>query len=540
MHLELALNQLKGFPSELLAARTYSSLAEICIKLSDPAKAQDYLKKAIEVGEKVDDDASLWRDYTLQAKLQINDGQGAEVKESLASALSHFRSPQAGAFSTPERLSFPSSREDLGEQLVAMVAKTGNGEQALLTAEQLKEESFNNEWHRRDGQVRAEDKDTYVDLTMTRAHLHAAEASDDPKNMVKDWQDWMVRFRTVVADNRPLARLIAPIPNTVQDVLKAVKRSNSTIMEYLVGADSSVVFSIDPSGRITATVLAVTRKQLQSQITALLATALSAQDAPKARPLLTALYNELVPNSLQNFLPKSPDSTIAVIPDGVLFNLPFAALVDPQGKYFIEQHTLTMASSVSMFLDSPPKYAGEFSMLVASSPNTANEANALTQANQGKMLTSPADLGALTEQSRGKSTVHFASNLQLLSNPLSSQLPVAGNDRARNVTASKLFATTLANDLVVLSGTTINTRDVQGSAVKLLSRGLNYAGARNVLMSLWFEPDADRTSELLEFYRNEQSGMTQAQSLRKAQMVALSRDPSPRSWAAFQLVGPGF
>jgi CHAT domain-containing protein len=45
---------------------------------------------------------------------------------------------------------------------------------------------------------------------------------------------------------------------------------------------------------------------------------------------------------------------------------------------------------------------------------------------------------------------------------------------------------------------------------------------------------------LIEFYKGKQEGLNQAQSLRKAQLLALSKDPSPKSWAAFQLLGPGF
>jgi CHAT domain-containing protein/tetratricopeptide (TPR) repeat protein len=550
MHLGFAFQLLKNFKSGLLEARTSSSLAEVYLKLSNPEKAQEFVKHAIEVGEKVSDDASLWRDYTLLAKMQINDGLINESKESIASALSHFRSPQAGAFQTPDRLEFVSSREDLGEQLVALLARNGNGEQALLTAEQLKEESFNNDWHRRGGQVKPDDRDIYTELTTQRAHLFAAEATDDPTAMLRDWKDWLGRFRALVADNKPLARLVAPVPTTVQEVLKAVKHSQNTLIEYLVGSDSSVAFTVEPNGRITATVLAVTRKQLEAQVTALFASPTgSVQESQKTRLLLQALYNELMPASLRNYLPKNADQMITIIPDGILFNLPFAALIDQQGRYLVEHYTMTLASSVGMFIDSPPRISEEFSMIVASAPNTSAgqaEASMITNALSGQRVTrlfgKDADLNSLQEQARGKSTVHLMNNMPMSSNPMSAVVPLVSNqdDAGRRVTASKLFASTLNNDLVVLSGTSINAKDVQGTAVKLFSRGLNYAGARNILMSLWTEPDPERTQELVEFYRNEQAGMSQAQSLRKAQLLALSRDPSPRSWAAFQLLGPGF
>ncbi len=78
-----------------------------------------------------------------------------------------------------------------------------------------------------------------------------------------------------------------------------------------------MAFTVEPSGRITATVLPVTRKQLQSQVTALLATSNNATDAQKAKTLLLALGNELIPQALRTYLPKNPEQTVAIIPDGI-------------------------------------------------------------------------------------------------------------------------------------------------------------------------------------------------------------------------------
>ncbi len=246
--LEAALGVLKKNPDPLFEARTYCALAEIYFKLADAANADRCVRKAIELGTAINDDASLWRDYVILAKLQLAQDEQGLAKDSLNSALSFFRSPQAGMFVSPERLSFPTSREDLGEQLVALAARTGMAEQALLVAEQLKEESFSNDWLKRGGEVKSEDRDVFTDLAVQRAHLHAAEASAEPSALVKDWQAWLLRFRTLVAQNRALARMISPVPNRMSDIVKAVQMSKSMFVEYVVGSDSSVVFTIDGSG----------------------------------------------------------------------------------------------------------------------------------------------------------------------------------------------------------------------------------------------------------------------------------------------------
>lgn len=546
-HLELALQMLKKAGDSQLQGRTYAGTAEVSLKLADIVAAEAFSKRAIETSERVSDDSALWREYTTLAQIQIQQQANPQIiKETLTSALSHFRSPQAGVFPTPDRLSFPSSREDLGQKLVAMLAKQGMGEQALLAAEQLKEESFASEWLRRFPQVKLEDRDIYNDLSTTRAHLHAAESSGSPDKLIKEWQNWLNRFRTLVGQNRTLARLIAPVPNTTQDIMRVIKNNHATIVEYLVGGDSSVVFTVDGTGRISATVLNVGRKQLQSQVSSLLAASTSpAQDATRERQILQALYNELLPQGVRNFLPKNADQMVVIIPDGVLFNLPFAALVDGQGHYLVEHNTLTMASSMGVFLDSPPRYTDDNSVVLTTNQG-GTENNMISSVFQPDQVTKldgrAVDIGAIQEQIRGKSIVHFSYHVPLSSNPMRAVLPFLPDkeDAGKKVTAESLFGISMPSDLIVWSNSSINAKDVQGNAVKVFTRGLNYAGARNVLMSLWVAPEPDRTNELVEFYRNKNMGLNQAQSLRKAQMLALSKDPSPRAWASFQLLGPGF
>ncbi len=553
-HLEQALGILKKSKDVLLQGRTLSSLAEVMLKLADAAQAETYLRQAIAISEKIKDDASLWRDYTLLARIQFTQDLIPNGKASLISALSYFRSPQAGVFPSPEQLSFPSTREDLGQRLVAMVAKQGMAEQALLAAEQLKEESFSNEWHRRGGLVKPGDRDVYTDLVTQRAHLHAAEINSTPDKLIAEWQAWLGRFRTLTAENKNLARMVAPVPNTVTDVMKAVQSRHATIVEYLVGVESTVVFTMDASGRISSTVLPVGSKRLQSQVAALLATPAADSDSTQSdqreRVILQALYNELLPASVRNFIPKNPDQMVVIIPDGILFNLPFAALVDGQGKFLVENNTLTMASSMGVFLDSPPRYTDDLSVVITSQANgtqsPGDESHMITQNLQPELVTrllgKDADIGAITEQARGKAVVHFTTNMPLSANPMRCIMPISAgkDDGYRKVTAERLFEMSIPSDLILMSATSVNAKDIQGNAVKVFSRGFNYAGVRNVMMSLWVEPEGARTHELIEFYKGKQEGLNQAQSLRKAQLLALSKDPSPRSWAAFQLLGPGF
>lgn len=540
------------FEDPVLECRTMFALGEVMLKLADTQVAQARLKDSVTLATRIQDDATLWRAYTLLAKIAQNETEPAvPVTELLKSALSHFRSPQAGVFPSPERLSYPTTRQDLGEQLVALLAKHKMSQEALIAAEQLKDELFIVEWNRRGGKVKPEDADIYNDLMTMRAHLHACEDGSPPSSLTKEWQKWIERFRQLVADNRRLARLIAPLPNSAEQILVSVRNNKATMIDYLVGANSSVVFTMDGTGRFSATVIPVGQARLKDQVNALV-NGMVKTDVPQGadpqageRFLLQTLYKELIPPAVSACLPANPEQMVVIVPDGVLYNLPFAALIDEKGKYLIERHTLTMAPSLGVFMDSPPRYTDDQSLVVASGAQGGDDM--FVQLFQPELVTrlvgKETPISSIQDSIRGKSVVHFSSKLPLHEkNPMDSVLPLmaAKEDGGKKVTADKLFGLSLPSDLMVWSGSSIYGKDIQGNAVKVFSCGLNYAGVRNVLMTLWSEPSGDRQAELVEFYKSKQAGLNQAQSLRRAQMLALSKDPSAKSWAAFQLLGPGF
>jgi len=551
-HLEGALTVLSKSAESVMPGRLQEAAAEVEFKSADLTGAEAKVTKAIALADKIKDDACLWRAQTLLAKIHLAQGNVEPAKEALKSALSYFRSPQAGDFPSADSLQFPTSREDMGDTIVSLMAGQGMTEDALLAAEQLKEEGFINEWLRRGGQVKPDDRDIYAELVTQRVHLHAAEIAATPLSLQKDWQVWLERFRGLIKTNHSLARMVAPVPTRPEEIIAAVQRDKACALEYLVGPESSMVFTIDSQGRISSTNLQVNRARLKSQVSALLTGAAkegTASSGDSERQNLKFLYTELLPNSVRQFLPKNAEQMIVIIPDGVLFNLPFAALIDEQGKFFVENHLLTMASSMSVLLDNSPKSPDDLSVIVASMGGAADSGESDQIANvvgADRITTLNGQDAAITnleEQARGKSVVHICARLPLMeNNPLRSVLPIFSDkgDASKNVTAGRLFGTSMPSDLIVWSASSVNSKDVRGDAVKVFSRGLNYVGARNVLMSLWFQPDAQRIDELVNFYKGKQAGLNPAQSLRKAQLVGLSRDPSPSSWAAYQLLGPGY
>jgi CHAT domain-containing protein len=70
-----------------------------------------------------------------------------------------------------------------------------------------------------------------------------------------------------------------------------------------------------------------------------------------------------------------------------------------------------------------------------------------------------------------------------------------------------------------------------------LQRGLFYAGATTLLLSLWDVHDRSTAELMQEFYRSYMQNGDAALSLRGAMRILRRENPHPYFWAPFVLVG---
>jgi CHAT domain-containing protein len=105
---------------------------------------------------------------------------------------------------------------------------------------------------------------------------------------------------------------------------------------------------------------------------------------------------------------------------------------------------------------------------------------------------------------------------------------------------NETFALDLKARLVVLSSCESGVgKLVDGEGMIALSRGLFYAGARNIMLSLWKVSDQQTYGLMDTFYRNVAAGNGFASSLRAAKlsMITKSNSAFPAKWGGFILVG---
>ncbi len=553
-HLESASSAQKKNKETTSLGRTHLALAETMVKLAEQTEAQNLLNSAIMLSQNVGDDAALWREYTLLAKFQVAEGNTKGAHESLLSATSFLRSPQAGEFPAPEHIYFFTDRKEMAYQLMHLLVQEKLFDEALLVSEQLKEESFLANWADCNVPVRDQDSELYTDLVLQRAHLHAAESLSAPNKLTKDWQNWIGRFRTLSGQNKQLAKLIAPTPLSVTDITRVLQTSRSTIVDYVVGRDSSIVFTLSPGGKTVATILSTGKKQIIGQVNSLLAAfAHDGTDSALTDRLLHSFYTTLIPEPVKSVLPQNPEDLVVFIPDGPLDAIPFTALTDNQNKFLVASHSISLSPTISALLDSPPRYTDNPSFLFVAGnaqdsekQNVADQLNNIAQALPSSSVTilSGADVSLknIQEQGAGKAAIQVAGNIDLASDGLDSVLPIAANTGNTVATLADLFSTTLSCDVFVLNGVDVKkVEDQIGNPMSPLASAacaIRYAGARNGLLSIWHQSSDSQIKELSEFYKGQLSGIRPAVALRNAQLAQIRKNERPSVWASFQFFGP--
>ena len=231
-------------------------------------------------------------------------------------------------------------------------------------------------------------------------------------------------------------------------------------------------------------------------------------------------------------------------PDGAIWDVPFQALMDPQGKHLLETHAMSYTPSLSVLreLRDRPRARGSL-LAVAPIAESVREANAVAAAygtGHSTVLVGPrASAASFRESASGASVIHIASHAETEANhPLESFLQLSGDGA---VTARDLLGMRLQADLVVLSACeTARGKIGQGDGVMGLGWAMLAAGARSSVLSQWKVDSAATGDLMIDFHRRIVAGKTdRAEALRQASLDVM-RSPGrlhPFYWAAFIVLG---
>jgi tetratricopeptide (TPR) repeat protein len=419
-------------------------------------------------------------------------------------------------------------------------------------------------------------------------------------------------FAELIAQRQAAGAAAVQLPPITLDRIRQIaKQQNSTIVEYGIIPDDAfrfmgkqkakeqdlLIWVIQPNGKITLRKVDLrSRWQAQGTLTQMVAAARCLSPKPLC-PSLEALakqrntrsgvtsvkptptdtqptainpldypglpeLHEILIAPIADLLPKDPNDRVILVPQESLFLTPFAALVDRQGNYLIDQHTITVIPSIQILgLTQRTKSIAwnANNVLIAGNPNPMPssleplpaaevEANAIakvfrTQALIGKKITK----AALIARFAGARLIHLATH-GLLEYGQTDNLAIPGalaladvnpnDENAAFLTAAEIAKLpNLQADLVVLSACDTGRGTITGDGVLGLARSWMAAGASNVMVSLWAVNDQSTSDLMTEFYQAMQTVPNQAVALRKAIQKAREKYPEPYDWSAFLLMG---
>jgi len=363
-----------------------------------------------------------------------------------------------------------------------------------------------------------------------------------------------------------LTRTERPRPST--DELRRSVPADGAILEYVLAGDHAwvIVVTRDRLPRIITIAgddAAFDRKT--ARFVALLAGA-----QPARSPLSRELYDLLVKPASAELRGKR---TICIIPDGVLWRLPFQALLAEDGRYLIEHHPLFYAPSASVLTwyqsHSPDRAARpvlaigdpDFGAVTASQtlhplPDAEREARTIASIYGGKsqLLT-----GAEATEARFKSLAPQFRILHLATHgsyddrqPMYSSVVLAPAGKEDGLfEAREWIDLGIRADLVVLSGCeTGRGLPIGGEGVVGMSWALLAAGCPTAVVTQTDVPESS-AELMIAFHRELASRLTPGgafdpraatEALRDAQLAMLrsKRYAEPFHWAGFMLIGRGW
>jgi CHAT domain-containing protein/Flp pilus assembly protein TadD len=283
--------------------------------------------------------------------------------------------------------------------------------------------------------------------------------------------------------------------------------------------------------------------------------------------------HQILIQPIADLLPTDPNSRVIFIPQEDLFFVPFPALIDANGKYLIEKHTILTAPSIQVLsLTHQQRQRLGASRLISSMTNPnflvvgnptmpkvsqspgvpATQLDALPGAEKeakeiANLLKTNAIIGnqatktAIVEKMPQARIIHLATH-GLLNDLYTGDIPgaiaLAPNNQGDGLlTSREILQMKLNAELVVLSACETGKGRITGDGIIGLSRALFTAGVPSAIVSLWGVDDGSTAFLMANFYQNLQQNPNKAQALRQAMLVTMKKYPDPRSWAAFTLMG---
>src|SRR6266576_1526652 len=353
--------------------------------------------------------------------------------------------------------------------------------------------------------------------------------------------------------------------------IRAGLNADELVLEYVMAQPHSYCLVVGPdSVRI---VPLPDRESIESSVIAYLKT-LKTKGASKAQG------GDLYATLLRDIPEVSKKERLIIVPDGRLHLLPFDALVDSVGQYFVSSHTVTYApSATSLYLvNSAPRQPAQHTFLgVGGIPYEQNAeliklatmrgyissplvnllaskgevlaAQASFRSNSDTILLGPGatksafERSAVDQHSIIHLAVHAVANEKHPERAAIILLSDSSSGDDGILEASNIVHLHTNADLVVLSACDTAVGRLQGEeGIANLSLAFQLAGAKTVVSTLWNIDDTRALYLMKRFYAHlaEKDTVAHAMTSAKKDMLrTYGTQAVPYYWASFRLEGPG-
>lgn len=330
------------------------------------------------------------------------------------------------------------------------------------------------------------------------------------------------------------------------DPLAEIASTNTAVINSIILKDRTYSILRLPDGSVHRYEVALSRQEVENQIDRLRFTL---EDISTDEYLVESqkVYNWLIAPMVADLETANP-KTILFINDGVLRNVPMAALYDGK-QYLIEKYAIATTLGLHLTANKKSNLVKSNALIFGLSaeippfaplPNVPKETQGIQEIVGGvRFLDKDFTLANLEKQiNKGNyPIVHLATHGKFGADPNSTFLQVFDQRVSLNEFEEVLRQSKHPIELLTLSacqtaaGNDRSTLGIAGVALR--------AGVKTTFASLWFVNDADTLPLIENFYKLlQQPGISKAEALRQAQ-IKLIRDPNghPAIWSPFILVG---
>jgi CHAT domain-containing protein len=579
-------------------AENLIGIAKVYDSQGDYVQAAAYAERAISSAGKIGDREALWDALTQAATAHLALGQPLRARQEFEEAIliiEALRTQVAGGEQAQQRVF--EGKVSPYHEMVALLAAQGKADEALTYAER--------------GKAR-------VLLDVLRSgKLNVTKAmTSQEKEKERRIRDMLVSFNTQISgesrrsqpDQTRLAQLTAQLekarlehqdfqtrlyaahpelrikrgesqPLKLEQAGELLTDAKTALLEYVVADDRTFLFALTASP--------TTRKGQQQPLLRLYEIKIKRQDllekVQKLRQRLanndldyaelsSQLYKLLVaPAGLQ----LQGKTRLVIVPDDLLWEMPFQALRSTNGRFLIQEAAISYAPSLTVLreIGKSRKPKSATTLLAMGNPKLAGQT--ISRAKNVSMSASFEPLPEAERLVKGLSQIYGAKAskvyvggeareevlkaessryriLQLATHgvinnasPMYSHVVLAESENAKEdglLEAWEIMGMDLQADLAVLSACeTARGRIGAGEGVIGLSWALFVAGCPTTVVSQWKVESSSTTELMLAFHGNLKGGATKSEALRQAalKLLADKKYNHPFYWASFIVVGDG-